>query len=136
MAAPAHAILLKVTVVRAQHLKSVSTISTQDPYVRAKLLVDGYHTAEGRTAVHNNGGRNPDWTGRRNVITLQVPPSVPLSRLAVVLEIHDENVVQDKMIGTCGQIPLERVADGNKRQWGVSPSGELMASFSFEGQPP
>ena len=39
----AHAILLKVTVARAQHLKSVSTISTQDPYVRAKLLVDGYH---------------------------------------------------------------------------------------------
>ena len=33
----------------------------------------------------------------------------------MVLEIHDENVVQDKMIGTCGQIPLERVSGQNHK---------------------
>lgn len=31
-----------MNVARAQNLKSVSTMTTQDPYVKAKLLVDGY----------------------------------------------------------------------------------------------
>lgn len=30
----------------AQNLKSVSTMSTQDPYVKAKLLVDGYQVGD------------------------------------------------------------------------------------------
>lgn len=29
-------------VARAQQLKSVTSLTTQDPYVKAKLLVDGY----------------------------------------------------------------------------------------------
>lgn len=33
---------LTVNVARAQNLKSVTTVSTQDPYVKAKLLIDGY----------------------------------------------------------------------------------------------
>lgn len=31
-----------MNVARAQQLKSVATMTTQDPYVKAKLLVDGY----------------------------------------------------------------------------------------------
>lgn len=33
---------LTVNVARAQNLKSVTAMSTQDPFVKAKLLVDGY----------------------------------------------------------------------------------------------
>ncbi|CAN0430713.1 unnamed protein product [Ectocarpus sp. 12 AP-2014] len=37
---------LTVNVACAQNLKSVSTMSTQDPYVKAKLLVDGYQVRD------------------------------------------------------------------------------------------
>lgn len=37
--------ILTVTISRAQHLRSVSALTTQDPYVRAKLFIDGYHVS-------------------------------------------------------------------------------------------
>lgn len=61
--------------------------------------------------MHNNGGRNPDWTRKNNFFTFYVPSNVPLSKLAVVLEVYDSNSVSsDKMIGTCGKIPLNGVS--------------------------
>lgn len=33
-----------------------------------------------------------------------------LSSLAVVLEVYDDNVGTDKLIGTCGKIPLQGVS--------------------------
>ncbi|CAN0528675.1 unnamed protein product, partial [Ectocarpus sp. 8 AP-2014] len=63
---------LTVNVACAQNLKSVSTMSTQDPYVKAKLLVDGYQISEVKSGTHNNGGRNPSWAGRNNFFTFYV----------------------------------------------------------------
>lgn len=66
-----------------------------------------------RSGTHNNGGRNPDWTRKNNFFTFFVPSNVPLSKLAVVLEVYDDNSVSaDKMIGTCGKIPLQGVSGG------------------------
>ena len=41
---------LTVNVARAQNLKSVSTMTTQDPYVKAKLLVDGFQVCFRRSS--------------------------------------------------------------------------------------
>ena len=70
--------------------------------------------SEVRSGTHNNGGRNPDWTRRNNFFTFYVPSNVPLSQLAVVLEVYDSNSMSaDKMIGTCGKIPLNGVSRAN-----------------------
>ncbi|CAM9606425.1 unnamed protein product, partial [Hapterophycus canaliculatus] len=101
---------LTVNVARAQGLKSVTSMSTQDPYVKAKLLIDGGQISEVRSGTHNNGGANPDWTRRSNFFTFYVPSNVALERLAVVLEVYDSNTMSaDEMIGTCGKIPLRGV---------------------------
>lgn len=66
--------------------------------------------SEVRSGTHNNGGRNPDWTRKNNFFTFYVPSNVALERLAVVLEVYDSNTMSDdKMIGTCGKIPLKGV---------------------------
>lgn len=71
--------------------------------------------SEVRSGTHNNGGRNPDWTRKNNFFTFYVPSNVPLSKLAVVLEVYDSNSMSaDKMIGTCGKIPLNGVSARKK----------------------
>lgn len=71
--------------------------------------------SEVRSGTHNNGGRNPDWTRKNNFFTFYVPSNVPLSNLAVVLEVYDSNSVSsDKLIGTCGKIPLNGVSGRRK----------------------
>lgn len=67
-------------------------------------------TSEVRSGTHNNGGANPDWTRKNNFFTFYVPSNVALERQAVVLEVYDSNTMSaDKMIGTCGKIPLKGV---------------------------
>lgn len=72
--------------------------------------------AECKSGTHNNGGVNPDWNGRKNFFTFYVPSTVPLTQLAVVLEVYDDNMGTDKMIGTCGKIPLQGVRQGKRRR--------------------
>eukprot|EP00904_Undaria_pinnatifida_P010897 jgi/Undpi1/6938/HiC_scaffold_21.g09412.m1 len=125
---------LTINVARAQQLQSVTTMTTQDPYVKAKLLVDGYQVAECKSGTHNNGGKSPDWTGRKNFFTFYVPSTVALSSLAVVLEVYDDNVGTDKLIGTCGKIPLQGIADGKMRWWTVTNGGQIQASVHSDVQ--
>lgn len=69
-----------------------------------------------KSGTHNNGGRNPNWTRNNNFFTFYVPSNVPLRKLAVVLEVYDYNTMSaDKMIGTCGKIPLQGVSCPRER---------------------
>lgn len=66
-----------MNVARAQNLKSVSTLSTQDPYVKAKLLVDGYQVLRQNETLRDGVGNCcvPLYTGPDSPF----PPSLSTS---------------------------------------------------------
>lgn len=75
------------------------------------LLFISSQIASTKTLTHNNGGRNPDWSGRQNFFTFYVPNTINVSQLSVVLDVYDANTMQsDEMIGTCGKIDLHNVS--------------------------
>lgn len=65
---------------------------------------------ECRTSTHTDGGKNPTWENRsRSVFTFYIPATVTLDSLSVVLDVVNENLVADGVIGTTGSIALDQV---------------------------
>ncbi|CAN0167128.1 unnamed protein product [Ectocarpus sp. 6 AP-2014] len=126
MSAPVN--MVTVRVCQAQNLKKVQMIGKQDPYVRAKLLFNGHKIGECRSSTHTDGGRNPTWQNMaRSVFTFYVPATVTLETLAVVLDVVNDNLVADSIIGTTGSIGLKTAATGESKWWNVSSGGTLQA---------
>ncbi|CAM9779120.1 unnamed protein product [Scytosiphon promiscuus] len=120
--------MLTVRICQAQNLKKVQMLGKQDPYVRAKLLLDGHKIAECRSSTHTDGGRNPSWQNmRRSVFTFYVPSTVTLDKLGLVLDVINDNLVTDGLIGSTGSIALDRAATGEPKWWNVSTGGTLQA---------
>ncbi|CAN0422422.1 unnamed protein product, partial [Ectocarpus fasciculatus] len=100
--------MVTVRVCQAQNLKKVQMIGKQDPYVRAKLLFNGHKIGECRSSTHTDGGRNPTWQNMaKSVFTFYVPATVTLDTLAIVLDVVNDNLVTDSIIGTTGSIGLK-----------------------------
>lgn len=77
--------------------------------------------------MHNNGGRNPDWTGKNNLFTFHSPSNALPSKLAVVPEVYDFNSTSsDEMIDRhLWKDPARR------GEWPVPPEREATESCLF-----